>query len=399
MKYLYCLVVCISLLSASFAYGQGQVEDQTRSLNADEAYVEAIRLRQQGRLLESELLFRAIFDAKVDMLLSLEIARIYYEEANSRKALAAFKQIKKDFKLPEVVLGRVNSYIRELELRRGRFNYYASYLVEDDFAKRNEGEYYLPIFGATLDSPLDPDDLKHHWGWYHSLGLTKRISPIWLLNTRVGITDYEDIDRDSSSLSFALDNTLAPRNRFVEVSSQVSERYGGEETKYITYGIKYGYEIGLRKSALIPSVGYYVLENNNNDNYRGYRQAADFAIINPLTIKRTRLSYSWQWNKYNDEFNSTRYRSVSLRKSFPTRIGTFTLSASESKTTHYKSDPFWQQQRRDTNKRIGADYCPKLWKIGEIICITGSQNKRDSNIAFYDDYDEETLSGYINFSF
>ncbi|MCH9845425.1 MAG: hypothetical protein K0U39_07950 [Alphaproteobacteria bacterium] len=394
MKYLYCLVVCISLFSASFAYAQ----DQTRSLSADEAYVEAIRLRQQGKLLESELLFRAILGAKVDMLLSLEIARIYYEEANRRKALKTFKQIKKDFDLPPVVLGRVNSYIRELELTRGKFSYYASHLNEENLSKQptKAGEYYLPLFGATLNYT---PDIQRHWGWYHSLGLSNRISPIWLLNSRASITDYEGIDYDSSSLSFTLDNTLAPQRRFVEFSTQLSERYGGAKTKYVTYGAKLGYEIGLQKSAIIPSIGYYILENNNNYDYRGYRKTADLSIINPLTVKNTRLSYSWQWNEYNSSFNSTRTRSVSLRKSFPSPVGTFALSASQSKTDHEEIDPFWQLRRGDINSSRGAEYCPRLWKVGEVVCITWSKNRRDSNIRFYDDFEEAVYSGYIRFSF
>ncbi|MCH9853177.1 MAG: hypothetical protein K0U45_06695 [Alphaproteobacteria bacterium] len=391
MKYLYCLVVCISLLSALPVYAQ----NQTRSLTADEAYVEAIRLRQQGKLLESELLFRALLDAKADMLFSLEIARIYYEEGNSKKALAAFKQIKKDFKLPPVVLGRVNGYIRELELQRGRFNYYASYLSEDDFDKRNEGAYFLPGLG-TLDAVISQE---HRWGWYHSLGLTKRVSPIWLFNTRVSITDYEGINKDSSSLSLKFDNTLSPKRRFVEISSQLSRSYGEEDKKYITYGIKYGYEIGLKKSAIIPSIGYYVLENNNNDDYRGDRKTADITIINPLTVKRTRLNFNWYWNNYNDDEKATRNRSVSLRKSFPTRIGTFAISASNSKTDYQAIDSFWNVKRSDTNSRRGVEYCPKLWKVGEIICVTGSRNRRDVNIPFYDNFEEDVYNGYINFSF
>ncbi len=395
MKYLYCLVVFISLLSASLAYGQ---DGQARSLNADEAYVEAVRLRQQGRLLESELLFRAILDSKVDMLLSLEIARIYYEEANRKKALAAFKQIKKDFNVPPVVLGRVNSYIRELELTRGKFSYYASHLNEENLSKQptKSGEYFLPLFGATLNYT---PDIERHWGWYHSLSLSKRVNPIWSLNSRASITDYEGIDYDSGSLSFTFDNTAAPQRHFLEYSTQLSERYGGAKTKYVTYGAKLGYEVGLRKSAVIPSVGYYILENNNNYDYRGYRKTADLRIINPLTIKNMQLSYSWLWNVYNSSYNSSRTRSVSLRQSFPTRIGTFALSASQSKTDHVEIDPFWQNRRGDINSTRGAEYCPKIWKVGEVICVTWTKSRRDSNILFYDDFEEAVYSGYIRFSF
>ena len=359
----------------------------TTTLSADNAFLEGMKLREQGRIEESELIFGAIIGSQADALILLEIAKIYFEEKKYERSLQLFTLIKLKFALPVSVRKNISKLENEMKLRTGVFSYEWKMIKTKNPNKKSKSGTYT-IFGTPLT--YENDQNKNYFGINHSFGLNKKISDSWSLHSSIFINDFETSDVDTQMVFLSLDKDLKKYPVFLGISSSFEKGVGYKQ--YI-YGTKIGYKANLNKSIISPTFGHYKIKNSISKFHAGSKQNLSNSFINPIGIINSTSKIDFQNSKLSDDIYSNNNLSFYFQKNFPFPTMTITPSIKIEKTKFKSFDTFWSQKRSDVIAKPAIELCSHflLKLINMPLCFSMANEKRRSNISFYN-YSENTFS-------
>ena len=362
-------------------------QSSTATLSADNAFLKGVKLREQGRIEESELIFGAIINSQANVLILLEIAKIYFDEKKYKRSLKLFSVIKLNFELPPVVRKNISNLEDDMKFHIGVFSYeWKMIKTKNPNRKSKSGTYTI------LGTPLKYQNYqnKNYFGINHLFGFDKVISATWKLKSNVSINDFETNDFDTQMAVLSLDKNLKKSPFFFGISSSFER---GLEYKQHIYGGKIGFETKLNKSIMISTLGHYRINNSISNFYDGSRINVSKLFLNPLGIMSSTSKFDFQNSSLSDGIYSNDNLSFNFTKTFSFPTMKITPSIKIEKIKFKSLDIFWNKKRSDVIAQPAIEFCPNfLLKFVKIpFCLSLKNEKRRSNISFYD-YNENTFS-------
>lgn len=355
-------------------------------LSIDDAYLEALSLRKQGRLAEADSIFLSISSSKADAILMLEIAKIWFEEGRYQKSLQLFNDIKKHFSLPSSTIGKINAYIDRIEAFYGSLSYdLAFFSTKNPNRNASTGMYYvlgMPLFYSNSQE-------KRYFGTSHKITYDKVYNEELKASVIGTLRDFESHESDAQTFQFSLIRKLVPSKYFIEGQISVEDGSGYIVSKY---GPKFGLEANLNGTPTLTYFGLSKLNNSSSNVLEGKQIQFGQSIFNPMKIKSSKFEYLLQKDMLKHDIYSNQNSSLSFRKDFSFDRFTAGVSVFVSETIFLTEDFFWRKTRKDRKRISSISICPNFHKffIEKAVCVNLSVEKRDSNISFYD-YDEDTL--------
>ena len=369
-------------------------EEKRVVLSLDEAFIEAIELRNKGRFTESDIIFDLIIEANKDPILMLEIGRIYFEERRYNESKNVFKQIKKSFNLPNTTIEKLNFFISQSEVYSGKISYDVS-LISTKNPNRNPNSGVYVVLGTPLVYQNNED--KRYYGVKHKLNYTTLLGDNWLSTVSSELKDFESSEADTNTLYFSVNNSLAPSIFFTDINATFEDGFGYKRS---SFGLKFGVETFIANTPIISSIGYAQLENTSSKLYEGGQFQFLFSLLNPFKIENSKIDIFKQRESLNDDVYSNTYSSLQLSKTLQLDSIDIQPSILFSETKFSTFDIFWNKTRKDKSIKPHIDICLKKFQkiIERDICITFSNESRKSNISFYN-YNENSTEFSIKSTF
>ena len=377
------LLIIFLIIYASLS--PGVYADKIRkTVSVDDAFLEAMSLRELGRENESDIVFQSLIESKKDPIILLEIARVYYRERRYEEANSIFRLVRKDFDLPLVTLEKVNSYI----IKSAEADWLTSYewsFSQTQNPNRNarSGEYI--IFGMPLQ--YVNNEAKSYLGFNQSIKTGGRLGNSWDALITLEVQDYENREADTAGASINVDDHERASPFFKGFSAA---HQSGSLFKESVFGPLIGFDKTIGEANITSKLSLSKVTNTNSS---GNQLVLKSWLYNPLGVKNSRIEWSHLKQSFVNKIYSNQTNSFLLSKKAIFTNFTISPSLLLANTKFKMVDPFWNKKRIDTISRPSLELCFKaiVFPKDQLVCFSVAKEIRKSNISFYE-YKEDIFN-------